>query len=278
MPASFTLSAFGDEIDGDLETQLDVLASEGIYALELRGAWGRNVLDLDTDQLAEAGELLQKYGFVVSAIGSPVGKSQLTQPREFELERLERAINAAQALGTRNIRVFSFFVSPGEAMANRDEVIARMKLLAQRAASAGMTLLHENEKEIYGDSAERCRDLLDAVASPSLRMAFDPANFVQVGVRPMDEAWPLLADDTVHVHIKDAVFADGGVRPAGEGDGALPELLTALVEREYRGFLTLEPHLKVAGRSGGFSGETGMRTAAAALRALLDRLPGAEVR
>jgi sugar phosphate isomerase/epimerase len=278
MPASFTLSAFGDEIDADLETQLDVLASEGIYALELRGAWGRNVLDLDTDQLAEAGELLQKYGFVVSAIGSPVGKSQLTQPREFELERLERAINAAQALGTRNIRVFSFFVSPGEAMANRDEVIARMKLLAQRAAAAGMTLLHENEKEIYGDSAERCRDLLDAVASPSLRMAFDPANFVQVGVRPMDEAWPLLADDTVHVHIKDAVFADGGVRPAGEGDGALPELLTALVEREYRGFLTLEPHLKVAGRSGGFSGEAGMRTAAAALRALLDRLPGAEVR
>ena len=49
MPASFTLSAFGDEIDNDLETQLDVLASEGIYALELRGAWGRNVLDLDTD-------------------------------------------------------------------------------------------------------------------------------------------------------------------------------------------------------------------------------------
>jgi 3-dehydroshikimate dehydratase len=278
MPASFTLSAFGDEIDNDLETQLDVLASEGIYALELRGAWGRNVLDLDTDQLAEAGELLQKFGFVVSAIGSPIGKSQLTQPPEFELERLERAINAAQALGTRNIRVFSFFVSPGEAMANRDEVISRMKTLAQRAEAAGATLLHENEKEIYGDSAERCRDLLDAVASPSLRMAFDPANFVQVGVRPMDEAWPLLADDTVHVHIKDAVFADGGVRPAGEGDGAVPELLAALVERDYQGFLTLEPHLKVAGRSGGYSGEAGMRTAAAALRALLDKLPGAEVR
>jgi sugar phosphate isomerase/epimerase len=276
MPASFTLSAFGDEIDNDLETQLDVLASEGIYALELRGAWGRNVLDLDTDQLAEAGELLQKFGFVVSAIGSPIGKSQLTQPREFELERLERAINAAQALGTRNIRVFSFFVSPGEAMANRDEVISRMKALAQRAEAAGVTLLHENEKEIYGDSAERCRDLLDAVASPSLRMAFDPANFVQVGVRPMDEAWPLLADDTVHVHIKDAVFADGGVRPAGEGDGAVPELLAALVERGYQGFLTLEPHLKVAGASGGYSGEVGMRTAAAALRALLDKLPGAD--
>jgi sugar phosphate isomerase/epimerase len=276
MPASFTLSAFGDEIDNDLETQLDVLASEGIYALELRGAWGRNVLDLDTDQLAEAGELLQKFGFVVSAIGSPIGKSQLTQPREFELERLERAINAAQALGTRNIRVFSFFVSPGEAMANRDEVISRMKALAQRAEAAGVTLLHENEKEIYGDSAERCRDLLDAVASPSLRMAFDPANFVQVGVRPMDEAWPLLADDTVHVHIKDAVFADGGVRPAGEGDGAVPELLAALVERGYQGFLTLEPHLKVAGPSGGYSGEAGMRTAAAALRGLLDKLPGAD--
>jgi len=272
MAATFTLSAFGDEIDNDLETQLDVLASEGIFALELRGAWGRNVLDLDADQLAEAKSLLQKYGFRVSAIGSPIGKSALSQPPAFEQERLERAIADGDALDTRLIRVFSFFVPEGEAEAHRDEVISRMEVLADQAGRVGVTLVHENEKEIYGDTAERCLDLLQTIDSLTLRMAFDPANFVQVGVRPMDEAWPLLANYVTHVHIKDAVFADGGVRPAGEGDGAVPELLATLADRGYEGFLTLEPHLKVAGKAGGYSGEAGMRTAAEALRKLIDGL------
>jgi sugar phosphate isomerase/epimerase len=142
-----------------------------------------------------------------------------------------------------------------------------------------VTLVHENEKEIYGDTAERCRDLVATIDSPALRMAFDPANFVQVGVRPMAEAWPLLAGYTTHIHVKDALLASGEVRPAGEGDGAIPELLDALVERNYHGFLTLEPHLKVAGPLGGFSGEAGMRLAIGALRGLLAAQAGrAEVR
>ncbi|HEU5011434.1 MAG TPA: sugar phosphate isomerase/epimerase family protein [Roseiflexaceae bacterium] len=269
-----TLSAFGDEIADDLETQLDVLASEQVFHLELRGAWGQNVLDLSDEQLQQAKNLLDERGFGVSAIGSPIGKSELSKPASFELERLDRAIAAAQALGTRFIRVFSFYVTPDDAARQRDEVLKRMRMLAERAAAASMTLVHENEKGIYGDTAERCHDLITSVNSPALRQAFDPANFVQVGVKPMAEAWPLLADVTIHVHIKDAVFADGGVRPAGQGDGALPELLAALVERGYRGFLTLEPHLKVAGHSSGYSGPDGMRVAANALKALIEQQPG----
>jgi sugar phosphate isomerase/epimerase len=199
--AIFTLSAFGDEIADDLETQLDVLAAEGIAALELRGAWGQNILDLDQAQLARAATLLRARGFQVSAIGSPIGKSSLDMPRAFELERLERAIAAADLLGTRSIRVFSFYVDADAHAAYRDEVLARMELLAERAARAGVMLLHENEKGIYGDTPERCRDILTTVGSPALRMAFDPANFVQVGVAPLARAWPLLAEDTVHVHV-----------------------------------------------------------------------------
>ncbi|HWQ16017.1 MAG TPA: sugar phosphate isomerase/epimerase family protein [Roseiflexaceae bacterium] len=265
----FVLSAFGDEIADDLATQLDVLASEGVRHLELRSAWGKNVLDLERDELRRARALLDERGFGVSAVGSPIGKSHLALPRDFELERLERAVAACEALGTRNIRVFSFFVPPGRAAEHREEVLARMGALAERAAREGVTLLHENEKEIYGDTGERCRDLLESIGSPALRMAFDPANFVQCGVRPMAEAWPLLSEYVTHVHIKDAVFADGGVRPAGEGDGEVPALLQALDARSYRGFLTLEPHLQVAGPSGGFSGEAGMRLAIRALRGLL---------
>lgn len=268
----FVLSAFGDEIDADLTTQLAVLRSEGVTHVELRRAWGKNVLDLDQVERARARALLDQHGFGVSAIGSPIGKSQLAQPRQFELERLDRAIAAAEAFDTPLIRVFSFYVPHGAAANHRDEVLARMAALADRARQAGVTLVHENEKDIYGDTAERCHDLLATINSPVLRMAFDPANFVQVGVRPMMDAWPLLHEYVTHVHIKDAVFADGHVTPAGAGDGAVPELLQALVERGYHGFLTLEPHLQMAGASGGFSGETGMRTAIVALRGLLAAL------
>ena len=273
----FFLSAFGDEIADDLATQLEVLASEGVRNLELRGAWGKNVLDLNADELAQARALLDEHGFGVSAIGSPIGKSQIEQPRSFEHERLDRAINAARVLGSSRIRVFSYFCgeNPGQ---HRDEVLARMGELTERAADAGLILVHENERDIYGDNAERCHDLLASTNSPALRAAFDPANYVQCGVRPMAEAWPLVQQYVGHIHIKDAVFADKSVRPAGQGDGAIPELLATLAERGYQGYVTLEPHLKVAGRSGGYSGEEGMRVAIHALRGLLEKLPQVDVR
>lgn len=269
----FTLSAFGDEIDPDFETQLALLHAEQIRFLELRSAWGRNVLDLDADDLRRAARLLHARDMRVSAIGSPIGKSTLEQPRGFELERLERAIAAAAVFETRLIRVFSFFVPPDQAAHHRDEVLERLRALAERAMAAGVTLLHENERDIYGDTPRRCHDLLAAIGSPALRCAFDPANFVQVGAQPMAEAWPLLAEYVAHVHIKDAVFADSSVRAAGQGDGAIPELLAVLVERGYQGFLTLEPHLASAGRMGGFSGADKMRAAIGALRSLLAALP-----
>lgn len=272
MSAQFVLSAFGDEVDDDLARQLDVLATCGIWHLELRSAWGRNVLDLDEADLARVANLLRVRGFGVSAIGSPIGKSSLDLPRSYEQHRLDQAIRAARALGTRLIRVFSFFIAPHELEEHRAEVIERMRLLTAQATSEGMLLLHENERGIYGETPEHCRDLLAAVNSPALRQAFDPANFVQANVAPMREAWPRLREYVTHVHIKDAHVVDGSVCPAGQGDGEVAALLQALAQDEYHGFLTLEPHLVAAGTAGGYSGPEGMRAASDALRSLLATL------
>lgn len=275
----FILSAFGDEIDEDLATQLDVLAANDIHHLELRSAWGLNVLDLDAAQLARAKELLDARGFKVSAIGSPIGKSLIDQPREYEMEHMERAIRAAHTMDTTIVRVFSFY-KPEKANSlgrswdyYRDEIMERMGALTARAAQAGLTLVHENERDIYGDVPERCLDIHRVVNSPALRNAFDPANYVLCGVKPMIDAWPLLGELTAHVHVKDATFSDQSIQPAGEGDGDVPGLLAALAERDYRGFLTLEPHLKFAGQYGGLSGPDGMQVAANALRKVIAKLP-----
>ena len=72
-------------------------------------------------------------------------------------------------------------------------------------------LLHENEKEIYGDVPARCLDVVRSVGSPHLRLAWDPANFVQVGVRPFTEGYAMLRPHVSYIQIKDALLEDGSV-------------------------------------------------------------------
>jgi sugar phosphate isomerase/epimerase len=154
----------------------------------------------------------------------------------------------------------------------------RLGRLAQLAEQEGFTLVLENEKGIVTDTPERCLAVLQAVSSPALRFAWDPANFVQVGVAaPVGRGWEGLAPYIGYVHIKDARLADGQVTPAGEGDGQVAALLSRLKARGYQGTLSLEPHLKIAGHSGGFSGSDGMRLAAQALRTLMAQVGCTEV-
>ena len=135
---------------------------------------------------------------------------------------------------------------------------------------AGLILAHENEKGIYGDVPDRCADLITAVGSPALRATFDPANFVQCGVRPFSEAYALIRPHLVYLQVKDALAATGEVVPAGQGDGELRETLAALRDSGFAGFMSLEPHLAQAGRFGGFSGPEGFVRAASALKFLLN--------
>ena len=112
--------------------------------------------------------------------------------------------------------------------------------------------------------------MIKAVDHASLRFLWDSANFIQVGeARVVERGWPLLKDFIGAVHIKDAVLADGHVVAAGEGDGQLPLLLSLLKEEGFQGFLTLEPHLKVAGHSTGFTGPELMAYAVKALRQVM---------
>lgn len=260
MTDRWRIGAFGDEVASDLEEQIAVLERNDVRAVELRSAWGVNVVDLDADELARADALLRAAGFTVSAVGSPVGKAPIDGDLDSELARLRAAMNAAKRLDTPLVRVFSFFIPDGRYADFRDEVMRRMSVFAREAAAHDLVLVHENESYIYGDDAERCRDLIESVGSPALKVAFDPANFVQVGVRPFDEAWPLLARHVVHFHVKDAVAVDregvdpypahapelslmASVRPAGEGDGQLEQLIPALERQDYGGYLVIEPHL-----------------------------------
>ena len=259
-------SAFADEIGPDLDEQIKVLASENVKHIELRGVWGKNVLDLTHDEVTDVKQRLVDAGFKVSAIGSPIGKIRVDEDFDAHFDRFKHAVALAKVFGTRYIRLFSYYPPEGgDIREHRAEVMRRMGAKAEYAEAHDVVCCHENEGRIYGEGPEACRELIDAFDSPHLRNVFDPANYVVAGFHPFDDCWGLLKDGTEYFHIKDTVMSTKQMVPAGEGDGQIPEVLADAVKNGFSGYCTLEPHLKKAGQ---FAGETGPGLFVKAIRAL----------
>jgi sugar phosphate isomerase/epimerase len=271
MEAMWTLSGFADEISPDLDEQVALVTRLGLRYIELRSAWDVNVLDLDGDQLCRVKTTLDGAGLGVSSIGSPIGKIAITDDNAPHLERMRHAADVAKLFGAPYIRMFSYFMPAGaDPDGYRGEVITRIAELAAIAEDAGVTLIHENEKEIFGDIPRRCLDIVEAVNSPALALTWDNANFVQCGVRPFTEAYPLLAQHVAYLQVKDALAADGTVVPAGQGDGEFRQTMRAFAAAGFDGFVSLEPHLGYGHSLGGFSGPENWTRAFRAFTAVLD--------
>ncbi len=272
----FTLSAFADEIGPDPQQQIDVLQQAGVRHIELRSILHTNVLDLTDLQVRELKSLLDRHGFRLSAIGSPIGKVKIDEPFAPHLQRCRRAIELAKVFGIRNIRIFSYYLPEhGEWDNWRREVLDRMWEKARLAEQAGVRLVHENEHRIYGDDPERVKDLMETVLGQVdgryFGAVYDPANYVFCGYDPW-KGWQLTKEWTVHFHIKDWVHGEERGRPAGEGQGRIPEVMADAVARNYDGFATLEPHLLGGGPTGGITGPELFPKAVAAFRGVLDRV------
>lgn len=279
---NFILSAFADEIDMDLAVQMEVLEGYGIDHIEMRGVNGKNIADVTLEEAKEIKKQLEAKGFKISALGSPIGKIKITE--DFEADRLKfiHTLELAKVLETKYIRMFSFFIPQGENPSeHREEVVKRWREYVDLAKDKGIILLHENEKDIYGDTKERCKDLFDELECDFVQATFDPANFVQVEEDTL-EAFELLRPHVAYMHIKDAT-ADGEVVPAGYGIGHVEEILRKLKQEGYVGFLSLEPHLSNFKGFADLEGDNGIvlkerdsketfGLAVTALREILDRI------
>lgn len=267
--AVWNLSGFGDEVDPDPTVQAAVLLALGASHIEVRSAWGTNVSGLPQEQVRQLKEILDEKGLKVSAVASPIGKVEVSLPVDHEVARLRQIISVAKGLDTKYIRIFSFYRGEGQSQEDvREAVMERMAALAGVAGAEDVVLLHENEKGIYGDTPERVLDIMQTVNSPALRVAWDNANFVQVGVKPYTEGYAMLRPYLEYLQVKDAISGTGEVVPAGEGDGELDATIAALAADGFTGFASLEPHLASAHELGGYSGPVTFGVAARAFAGL----------
>lgn len=237
MRKQIRLCAFADEASPACEGQIRALTENGIGLLEIRGVDGTNIASLPTDRARAFKEALDEVGIGVWSIGSPAGKTPITDDFSKEQKQFEHLLTMAEIFGAKCIRLFSFYGTNGEEKWF-PEVCRRLSGFVSMAEGRGVTLCHENEKGIYGDNAARCRQIHEAV--PAVRAVFDPANFIQCGQDVM-EAWEMLAPYVCYGHIKDAL-PDGRVVPPGDGVGALRTYIPRFAALGGE-VLTLEPHL-----------------------------------
>lgn len=259
-----TLSAFADEISPDLGMQLTECARHGLDAIELRSAFGKNVMDLTDHEVGEIMVACRNEGLRVQGLGSPIGKVRAEESSpDAEDARLARALEIAELLAVDRVRIFLPEFPEGTGL---ETVAPWVEPLVRRAGDAGVILLHENDARYWGAFPANAQALFAAYGGEWFRAAFDFANTVLIGYRPVEDWLEWIVPHLDTLHIKDARVDEdgkGAVVPAGQGDGQMSEAFRLL--EGWEGNLAIEPHLTHAGHAGGF---TGVELFAQAVRAL----------
>lgn len=236
------LSAFADEYADGLKEQCEGLNKFGIEYIELRGVNGKNISTLTESEVKETKKTLDDYGIKVSSIGSPLGKIDIKGDLKGHLETAKRVYETANVLGAKNVRIFSFYSKETPFDKCKDEIYDGLEKLVDLSDGTGLTLCHENEALIYGESPEKCREIAEYFGG-RVKCVFDMGNFVLDGYDPM-AAYKLLLDYIEYFHIKDALYA-GAIVPAGKGEARIKDILDDYKKSGVKdAFIALEPHLQ----------------------------------
>jgi sugar phosphate isomerase/epimerase len=261
----FHISVINDEISPDFEHVCSVVANDfGLHWIELRSMWGKNTVDLDDSQIAEAKKILDKHQLRVTDIASPLFKTDWPgAPRspygskgdmhgavetafKHQDELLERSIALAKQFNTGKVRCFDFWrlddVSP-----YRQAIDEKLRSAAEIAGKEGIQLVLENEFECNTATGRESVRTLNAVKSPHLALNWDPGNSVMRGeLDAFPVAWNLLPKDRIHhCHVKNAVKGpDGAIAwsPVGTGFIDWTAQFKALKEAGYHDAVSLETH------------------------------------
>lgn len=290
----YRLGVITDEIDADLERALTVACELGLREVEINNLWDRNVSDLSEEGLERAERLLRAGGFSVCAVGTPAFKAILLEDvsspeesAEFQehLLAVQRACDLAKRWDSPFVRIFSFRKTGMVALGNPsprlprggpipdemlDKIAVGLRIAAEVAERAGVTLVVENVRSCWGNSCWNTARILEAANHPRLKMVWDPGNDYVSGGDPFPEGYEAAKPWMAHIHLKNAALVDaetGRTRweRIGGGDLDYGPMLSRLAADGFDGVVTLETHW----RGEGLSAEESSRQSFADLVAIL---------
>jgi len=238
---TWTLSAFADEAADSAADQIAALNQAKIDHVDLRSVDGINIVELPVDHANQVKSKLDDAGIKVGMYGSPIGKTDIADPIDIELTRIDHLGKMLDVFGATNVRIFSFY-NKGAVARNAWKAQAFDKLgkLSERAAELGLVLFHENETEVYGDHPDQIVELAE-LRNDHFKLIYDFANYQRTGAEPWAN-WQRLKPMTDALHFKDQK-ANGDHVPIGKGDTMANEILADAVATGWSGPCTLEPHL-----------------------------------
>jgi sugar phosphate isomerase/epimerase len=269
MKSPFQIAVVNDEISQDFERSCDVITRDfGMGAIELRGMWNKNILNLDANEIYEASRIVRRYELQVTDICSPLFKvewpgapiSKLAPRRnqymaDFTFDQqdvvLERCIEVAKIFGTSRVRFFDFWRIENQAP-YREAINQKLLEAAEKAGSNGITLMLENEPACNTATGEEAAKVMEAVQSPHLEVLWDPANAAMYGEKAFPDGYKLLPRNRIaHCHCKDvAITPRGKWRDwAAVGFGRVDWVgqFRAFVDDGYRHVVSLETNWRGAG-------------------------------
>jgi sugar phosphate isomerase/epimerase len=233
-----------DEISQNLDKALALCRRHGFPAIEVRSVWNTPPHELTLHQCRDIAERAAADGISIACFASPVFKTALPESagRLPECEALlARSLEQCEALGTRLLRIFSFYRAGDPDV---PAAAAAIDAVLGRVSTDGVTLGIETGTRTNTPTAALARQLLECLRRPNIGVVWDPGNTVFSGFGASAELGGLMnlrMADLVHIHVKDPLGTSAYVEL---GRGTLPWrlILDALAERGYRRYLSLETH------------------------------------
>lgn len=264
----FRLAVINDEVNEDFDHACHVIAVDfGLEWIELRGMWGKNILDLDSKEVGEARHILEKYKLRVTDIASPLFKTdwpgaplspnspshdQFGASFSFKQqdEVLERCIELTKAFSTNRVRCFDFWRLEDQ-IPYRKAINEKLREAADTCSKQNVILMLENEMACNTATGAEAANVLATISNENFMLNWDPGNAAAAGEKPYPNGYDLLPKQRIgHCHCKDVIRKPGGKFDwAAVGTGVVDWVgqIKALVRQNYHSGLSMETHWRGAG-------------------------------
>lgn len=211
----------------------------GAEAVEIDARSELSATDLSQSGVRQVRKMLEDLNLRVSAIGFRTRRGyQTLEDLDARIDATKRALRLAYDLGTNVVVNHIGRVPPETEAAALATMVQALTDLGRYGQKIGALVAAETGTESGADLA----GLIARLPPGSIGVDLNPANLIMNGHSPR-EAVTALAAHVLHVHAIDATrdlsLGRSMEVPLGHGNAEFPELLAALEEQQYRGYITV---------------------------------------